>query len=208
MRLEGQLEEVEEVKTEKPQISEADLMQMVMDEINSKTLNIIGSFDDKLVEHVRMFANNVWYYEQDKTRPLYVNITSHGGYACSLFAVLDILQDLKNEWDCTIITNCSGYAESCGFILWCFGDERYMGKYGELMTHYVSYGCQGNPEDHDFELKRTKRMQKKINKIICEKTPLTEQQLNKWYKKGDKFIDYDEAMELGLLTIKEDEEEE
>ena len=32
--------------------------------------------------------------------------------------------------------------------------------------------------------------------------------LNKWYAIGDKFIDYDEALELGLIEPEEEEENE
>ena len=31
--------------------------------------------------------------------------------------------------------------------------------------------------------------------------------LNKFYREGDKFIDYDEALELGLIEPEEEEEE-
>lgn len=205
-RLENETEQNVDEQLEEQGIKESDFMQMIMDEINSKTLNIIGEFNDEMVAFVREFASKLWYYEADTSRPLYINITSHGGYLNVLMAILDILQDLKEEWDCTIITNCTGYAESCGFILWCFGDKRYMGKYGELMTHYIKYNWQGTPEDHEKELKRTKRMQDKVDAIICEKTPLTKKQLRAWYKKGDTFIDYKKAEELGLLTIDNTEE--
>ena len=115
-KLEGEMKEQEAqeeelVEKEKEQISEGAFMELIMNEVNHKTLNIIAPFDDKLVEHVRTFADNLWYYEADEKRPLYVNISSHGGYLASLLAILDILQDLKDEWDCTIMTNCSGYAE-------------------------------------------------------------------------------------------------
>lgn len=204
-RLENETEQNVDEQLEEQGIKESDFMQMIMDEINSKTLNIMGEFNDEMVAFVREFASKLWYYEADTSRPLYINITSHGGYLNALMAILDILQDLKEEWDCTIITNCTGYAESCGFILWCFGDKRCMGKYGELMTHYIKYNWQGTPEDHEKELKRTKRMQDKVDEIICEKTSLTKKQLRAWYKKGDTFIDYKKAKELGLLTIGEEE---
>ena len=209
-RLEHQVEDEQQdvVEEAKQQIGEGELMQMIMDEINSKTLTVHGEFNDDMVAHVKEFADKVWYYEQDTTRPLYVDITSHGGRLDSLFSILDILENLKEEWNCTIITRCRGFAESCGFILWCYGDERQMGTYGELMCHKLRYGWNGTPDDHEKELKRTKKLQDKLDKIICEKTGLTKRTLNNWYKKnGDKFIDKEEAMKLGILTVYDDEEE-
>ena len=188
-RLEGNQKEVVEM-------DETDLMELVTEELNSKTLNLVGCFDYKMVAYVREFANQLWYSLQDDFRPLYINISSHGGFASDLLAILDILEDLKNEWKCTIITNCNGYAESCGFLLWCFGDERYMGTYGELMCHQISYNYENNLSGHEQELKRTKKIQEKIDKIIMAKTGLTKKILNKWYKEGDHFIDKDEALKL------------
>ena len=49
-------------------------------------------------------------------------------------------------------------------------------------------------------------MQNKIDRIITTHTPLTQKQLNKWYRTGyDKFIDRDEALKLGLLTVEEED---
>ena len=200
---EQELAEVTE-QMEKQGINEADFMQLVIDEVNSKTLNIIGIFNEDMVRYVRNFVNNLWYYEDDTHRPLYINITSRGGEVDSLFAILDMLDDCKEEWNCNIITKCDGYAHSCGFALWCYGNERYMGKYGELMCHSISYGINGLIQNHEQELKRTKKVQKKLDRVITANTPITQQQLNKWYKKGaDVFMDREEALKLGLLTIEE-----
>ena len=197
------LEEVVEQLEEKG-MNEADFMQMIMEEINSKTLNIIGTFNEDMVRYVRSFVNNLWYYEDDTRRPLYVNISSRGGEVDALFSILDMLDDCKEEWGCTIITKCDGYAHSCGFILFCYGSERYMGKHGDLMCHAISYGMNGFIQNHEQELKRTKVVQKKLDKIITSNTPITQQQLNKWYKKRvDVFLDYEDALKLGLLTTKE-----
>ena len=202
--LENKQEEIKE-ENQEIEMNERDLMELVIEEVNSKTLNLVGHFDYKMVAYVREFANQLWYFENDDFRPLYINISSHGGFASDLLAILDILQDLKDEWGCTIITNCNGYAESCGFILWSYGDERYMGKFGEMMCHQISYNYENNLSGHEQELKRTKKMQEKIDRIIMEKTGLTKKILNKWYREGDHFIDKDEALKLNILTPEDDE---
>lgn len=203
-RLESKQEEVKEEKQE-VEMNERDLMELIIEEVNSKTLNLVGCFDYKMVAYVREFANQLWYFEGDDFRPLYINVSSHGGFASDLLAILDILDSLKGEWNCTIITKCDGYAESCGFILWSFGDERYMGRFGEMMCHQVAYNYESNLSGHEQELKRTKRLQAKIDNIIMEKTGLSKKTLNKWYKEGDHFIDKDEAIKLNILTPEDDE---
>ena len=207
-RLEEENMEVEELDEEVDELSERDFMQMVMDEVNHKTLSIVGTFDTKMVSYVKTFVDNLWYYEDDDKRPLFVDISSHGGFASDLMAILDLLDKAKKMWDCKIITRCVGYAESCGFILWCFGDEREMGEYSTLMCHKISYGMNGSLDDHESEFKRSKKVQEKIDKIIMKKTNITKKMLNKWYASGDKFIDYDEALELGLIEPEEEEENE
>ena len=207
-RLEEENMEVEELDEEVDELSERDFMQMVMDEVNHKTLSIVGTFDTKMVSYVKTFVDNLWYYEDDDKRPLFVDISSHGGFASDLMAILDLLDKAKKMWDCKIITRCVGYAESCGFILWCFGDEREMGEYSSLMCHKISYGMNGSLDDHESEFKRSKKVQEKIDKIIIKKTNITKQMLNKFYREGDKFIDYDEALELGLIEPEEEEENE
>lgn len=208
-RLENEVNEANEVVNNKEGINEKDFMEALMEEVRNKTLNIVGEFNENLVKEVQMFADNLWYYHEDDEKPCFINISSYGGSADCLLAILDILKGLKEEWGCKIITNCNGYAMSCGAILWAYGDERHMGEYGELMFHQLSYGIRDTLEAHEVELKRNKKLQKKIDRIICEKTPLTEKTLKKWYKNSnDKFIDYDEAMELGLLTIEEEDDEE
>ena len=205
-KLEQESMEEQEMKAEEDMVNEADFMNMVMEEINAKTLNIMGNFDENMVKYVRAFVNNLWYYEADEKRPLYINISSRGGEADALFAILDMLDSCKEEWGCKIITTCDGYAQSCGFILFCYGDERYMGQWRELMCHPISYRMNGFIQEHEEELKRSRKIQNKIDKIITTHTPLTQKQLNKWYRTGyDKFIDRDEALKLGLLTVEEED---
>lgn len=205
-KLEQESIEEQEMKAEEDMVNEADFMNMIMEEINAKTLNITGNFDENMVKYVRAFVNNLWYYEADEKRPLYINISSRGGEADVLFAILDMLDSCKEEWGCKIITNCDGYAQSCGFILFCYGDERYMGQWSELMCHPISYRMNGFIQEHEEELRRSKKIQNKIDNIITTHTPLTQKQLNKWYRAGyDKFIDRDEALKLGLLTVEEED---
>ena len=57
-RLEHQVEDEQQdvVEEAKQQIGEGELMQMIMDEINSKTLTVHGEFNDDMVAHVKEFA--------------------------------------------------------------------------------------------------------------------------------------------------------
>ena len=199
-------EELEEVKEEK-QINSFEFMNMLMADINNKRLNIIGDFNEDLLKYVRDFANNLYFLPEDDCRLVEVIISSHGGEAAVLFSILDILDEIKETWGATIVTIAEGFAESCGAILFLYGDVKECGKHAEIMIHELSYGVHSCLADHKRELKRSEKMQKKINKIITEHSPITEKQLNKWYKEdGDKFLDYDDLLELGVIEKDKDEE--
>lgn len=205
-RLEEKEKIIEETTNEEIQITEKEFMETLMEEVNNKTLNVIGAFDDDLVRYVKTFANNVWFYEEDECRVIQVNITSYGGQTDALFAIISILENLRELWDCKFTGIINGYAMSCGAILWLWCDNRYMNKYDECMIHQISYGWDGTLEDHERELRRTQIMQKKINNIICEKTPLTEKELKVFYRKGDVFLNRDDCLKLGLITLDEEDD--
>ena len=208
-RLENNEVSNEEVKEEGQQINSFEFMNMLIADINNKRLNIIGDFNEDLLKYVRDFANNLYFLPEDDCRIVEVIISSHGGEAAVLFSILDILDEIKETWGATIVTIAEGFAESCGAILFLYGDVKECGKHAEVMIHELSYGVHSCLSDHKRELKRSEKMQKKINKIITEHSPITEKQLNKWYKEdGDKFLDYDDLLELGVIEKDKDEDEE
>lgn len=195
------IEENEVVENKEGCLTESEFARMVLDEINNKTLNIIGDFNEDLVKYVRSFANNIWFYESDELRNIQINISSRGGQLNALFSILDILDELKEIWDCNFIGSVNGYAYSCGALLFMYCDRRHMGNHSELMFHRLIYGINAPLSDHEMELKRSRKIQKELDRIIIEKSNITNKQLNNWYnKEGDKFIDRKEAMKLGILT--------
>ena len=214
MEIKRRLENDEEVKNEetkevKQEMNSFEFMNMLMADINNKRLNIIGDFNEDLLKYVRDFANNLYFLPEDDCRLVEVIISSHGGEVAVLFSILDILDEIKETWGATIVTIAEGFAESCGAILFLYGDVKECGKHAEIMIHELSYGVHSCLADHKRELKRSEKMQKKINKIITEHSPITEKQLNKWYKEdGDKFLDYDDLLELGVIEKDKDKDEE
>ena len=206
-KLEGEMKE-QEVKEELQEegMTEAEFLQIVLQEIENKTLNITGDFDIKMVRHVQEFASRLFFYENDPKPNIRVNISSNGGEATALFAIISTLNELKELWGCTITTVVKGFAYSAGAVLFLYGDKKEMSTVDEIMLHQCLYYAGGSLKDHENELKRTKTIQKRIDKIITTHSDLTQQQLNKLYKKGDCFLDYDDCLKLGI--IKEEEEEE
>ncbi len=137
---------------------------------------------------------------QDPTqllKPIIININSPGGFVDELFALVDMLESMPGP----VITRAYGKACSCAFVLFCMGDERYIGNNASLMYHEIAYGIWGKDSEVEHYQKYSKKMQKRLDKIIANKTGLKLKTLNEWRKDGkDKWLDSKEAVELGIAT--------
>ena len=130
-------------------------------------------------------------------KPIILNINSPGGFVDELIALVDMLESMP----CPVITRAYGKICSCGFVLFCIGDERYVGPNTSLMYHELAYGIMGKDSEiksyHDY----CKKTQKRLDKMIVNKTGLTLKKLNDWKKEvHDKWLDAKEAVELGIAT--------
>jgi ATP-dependent protease ClpP protease subunit len=100
-----------------------------------------------------------------------------------------------------VITRAYGQVCSCGFVLFCIGDERYVGNNASLMYHELAYGIMGKDSEIRNFSDYSKRMQKRLDRIIKNKTGLTLKKLDEWKKTNqDKWFDAQEAVELGIAT--------
>ena len=202
-RLENQVEEENVVEEAKEQIGEGEFLQMVLQEINNKTFNLVGAFDEEQLKRFKEFASNLYFYENDPNPTVNIRISSYGGNIDILFAILSEIERLKEMWECSVTTSVAGWASSCGALLWLCGNKREMSEFDEIMLHQISYGINQNLTGHERELKRSQKIQKKIDKLITTHSPLTQKQLNKFYKNGDTFLDYEDCLKLDLITIEE-----
>ena len=64
-RLEEENMEVEELDDELDEkgITEGEMLDLILTEINNKTYNLIGTFDEKLLADFKAFASQVYFYE-------------------------------------------------------------------------------------------------------------------------------------------------
>lgn len=205
-RLEGKQEQLNEENKE-IEMNETDFLQMVLQEMDNKTLDISGDFDIKMVRHVQEFARNLYFYEADENPNIRVNISSNGGEATALFAIISTLNELKELWGCTITTVVKGFAYSAGAVLFLYGDEKEMTETDEIMLHQCLYFAQGSLKDHEDELKRSKKLQKRIDKVITTHSNISSELLRKLYKRGDAFLDYEDCLKLGIIGEKVEDDE-
>lgn len=183
-------------------------------EFKNRVINLFGAFDEatvngimeKLLKWEEEDAEILYKHSQqirqleDPTqllKPIIVNINSPGGYVTELMALVDMLESMPAP----VITRAYGQVCSCGFVLFCMGDERYVGNNATLMYHEVAYGIWGKDSEVKAQHDYSKKLQKRIDKLIVKKTGLKLKQLDAWRKEvHDKYFDAKEAVELGIAT--------
>ena len=183
-------------------------------EYKNRVLNLFGDFNRETISE--MMKQVLKWEEEDAEilyrhslqikqladpiqllKPIIININSPGGHVDELVGLVDLLESVPAP----IVTRAYGQVCSCGFVLFCIGDERYVGNNTSLMYHELSYGIWGKDSEiknyHDY----AKKLQKRMDKMITSKTGLTLKKLNEWKKSGyDKWLDANEAVELGIAT--------
>lgn len=197
----------EEVKEEKQEISEADFLQMVLQEINNKTYHLIGGFDEEQLRRFKEFASSLYFYEDDPNPIVQINISSRGGQVDVLLAMLSVVENIKDMWGCSVHCHIDGYAFSSGALFFLIAsDIRTMGEHSQMMLHEMSYGINSSIKDHKSELAYTEKLQKRIDKLVAKNTNITEKMLQRYYKKGDVFFFKEDLEKLGVLTMEVEDE--
>ena len=183
-------------------------------EYKNRVLNLFGGFDKATIGE--MMKQCLKWEEEDAEilykhsqqirqlqdprqllKPIILNINSPGGHVDELMALVDMLESMPAP----VITRAYGEICSCGFVLFCIGDERYIGPNTSLMYHELSYGIYGKDSEvrnfHDY----SKKLQRRIDRLIKAKTGITLKQLDEWKKTNkDKWLEADEAVKLGIAT--------
>lgn len=169
----------------------------IVDEEETRHLIINKGFDDDLVNAVYEFVSQLIEYDLEEQPPIHIHISSPGGDANSLFAILDILSRVKAP----IYTYSNGLCASAALGLFVIGDKRFGGEYCDYMYHSVQYTVpeSSNTFDHRKISKDMDKLTKKYNSIFIKHTKLTESDLKKHYK-DDWWFDKETAMKYGVAT--------
>ena len=195
-------------------VVEVQAVQQDQSEYRNRVLNLFGEFNKQTIGD--MMRQCLKWEEEDAEilykhaqqirqvadprqllKPIILNINSPGGHVDELFALVDMLESMPAP----VITRAYGEIASCGFVLFCVGDERYVGPNVSLMYHEIWYGiCGKDSEVKNYHL-NSKKVQKRIDRLIKAKTGISLKQLDEWKKANqDKWLDAKEAVDLGIAT--------
>ena len=136
------------------------------------------------------------------TEPIEFFISTYGGQATEMFAVYDIMRDIRER--IPIHTYGVGKVMSAGVLLLAAGTEgkRRIGKNCRVMIHGVVAGQHGHIADIENEFSETKMTQKMYIKALAEETDMTQKYVKKLMdKKTNVYINAEEAVNLGIADI-------
>lgn len=127
--------------------------------------------------------------QADKTKELHIWINSQGGVCSTLILLMQQIQQFEY-----VVTIGTGQIDSCGFMLWCLGDERYLGKLTFCMYHAISSGSFGKANQMQQFGAFIEKYQSLFEQIVRSKGILNDEQLNKgkytqMYFLGKQLID-------------------
>jgi ATP-dependent protease ClpP protease subunit len=91
-------------------------------------------------------------------------IDSYGGEVYSLLGMIEQIQTSLIP----VVTIVESKAISCGAILFCMGQERYMSKHSTLMFHEVSNVSWGKSHEIETNSKHTSALNKKIFELASK----------------------------------------
>ncbi len=131
-----------------------------------------------------------------KRKPIKLRLESYGGEIYPGLGLSSLIESSKTP----VYTYGVGSCMSITFLILISGHRRFAYKYSTLMNHQGSGFLFGTLKDIEENVKEYQRLEKICNKIILEKTNITQEKLDKIYKrKKDFYFTAQEALKLGVI---------
>jgi ATP-dependent protease ClpP protease subunit len=127
-------------------------------------------------------------------KPIYLHITSYGGYLRPCFKAIDAVGRSKLE----VHTIVDGYAASCGSLLASIGKKKYMGKYANILMHQLSSGACGKFSEIEDDYNNCKILMKQIIDIYEKNTSMTREEIEKQLL-HDSWWDFETCLKNGVV---------
>ena len=167
-------------------------------------LRIIGLFTEVIDEKIAEIAHAMLYLDElnrikKESRPIEFYISTYGGSADDMFALYDIMRQIKKTTE--IHTIGMGKVMSVGVLLLAAGTtgKRKIGKYCRVMIHSVIGGSHGSLPNLANEMEAMQQIQKDFCEALVAETSMTEKQLKDLLeRKVNVYLSAQEAVELGI----------
>lgn len=163
-------------------------------DVNSESTSVIIKEIIKVNNYDDAQENTVVGYERE---PIKLYIQSFGGSAYDCWALVDVMLHSKTP----IHTYCTGYAMSCGFLIFLAGAKRFASKHSTFMYHQISMGydyteytkIKENMYENTF-------LQGMMERMVIKRTNIPKSLLEDVReKKVDWYIHLTEAVKYGIV---------
>lgn len=137
--------------------------------------------------------------EQEPGKPIDMYISTYGGSADDMAALVDVMNVVKK--DCVIRTIGIGKVMSAGVLILASGTkgERLIGKNCRVMIHSVIAGNTGSLHNLENELQEVKKMQEVYLDSLVQATSMTKKQLRSFMRrKTNVYLTASEAIKHGI----------
>lgn len=186
-----------------PLFMQQDTLNDIAQVLETRNIHFNKAFTREYCYEIIDLLNKVREYDSLVKTPkeeLYIRITicSEGGSILALFALLEVIEKLK-EIGYTVHTHCNSMAASCGFILFTSGTYRTVGEFAFLLNHQGSSMTRGTVKEMEVDLAFTKMLEVKINDYLRANTDMTEEEIQRPYVTNtDIWYNAQEAVEKGI----------
>jgi ATP-dependent Clp protease protease subunit len=155
---------------------------------------LAGPIDDNVANIV--IAQLLFLQSQDPKKDISFYINSPGGSVTSTMAIVDTMNDIKNE----VATYCVGIAASGAAMILSAGEKgkRFILPNAEVMIHQPLGGVEGQATDIAITAKHILKTREKLNKILADNTGQPLSKIEKDVER-DFFMDAKEAKEYGII---------
>lgn len=149
---------------------------------------------NKELRGVEMKIKNVSTTLNIKSEPIYLHLTTDGGFIYSALSIIDCIESLSLP----VYTVIDGFVASAGTLISLAGEKRFMCKNAYMLIHELRSGVWGKMTEIDEEYSNLKKLMNHLIKIYTKKTNITKKELEGILKK-DIIWNIKECIQNGLV---------
>lgn len=160
--------------------------------LQSRIIKIDGEINTQMAQRVTSFLDVL--ANDDPNAVIKLEICSGGGSVLDGFAIVDKIREIPNP----VVAFNTGICASMATIISSVCDYAYGSVNAQFMIHEIASGMEGKFRVMKNQLDFNERLNKRLFKILTEKTKKSEEELMKMAT-YDYWMDANEALDFGLI---------
>lgn len=179
-------------------LAERELASQDASKDQSRIYNFLGPINFATAQQC-MDVMGQWVRE-DASRNIRLIFNSPGGSVIDGLALIDYINEIREEFGTKITTVALGFAASMAAVVLQAGDERVVGRNAYLMLHEISNATENAMSVSEIEdtATFTRQLNERLVGILASKANIDEDEIKKRWERRDWWLNSDEALELGL----------